>query len=73
MSDTKLMEELETLLDRSDIVRVVSTLARICTEKSEHVRTNWGPLSEADKIIGNAWEHNAKVLGAAEVKLRPTF
>ena len=66
--DDKLMTDLETLLDRSDIQRVVATLATICTEKSEHVRGNW-----ADNAIARAWEHNARLLGRASIELRKTF
>jgi hypothetical protein len=52
--------ELEALIDRHGLTHVVNTLAVLCTEKAEHLRTNW-----QDSVTAKAWDADGKTLDKA--------
>ena len=41
MTQTEIEQTLERLVDGATVERVVSALAQVCREKSEHIRTIW--------------------------------
>jgi hypothetical protein len=43
-------EQLEALLDKTSLHEVLDMLSEICSEKQEHVQTNW-----QDKNLAKAW------------------
>jgi hypothetical protein len=53
-------EELEALIDRHGLTHVVNTLAVVCIEKAEHLRTNW-----QDGVTAKAWDADGKTLTQA--------
>lgn len=70
---SKLTPELEGLIDRwrtasdtpeSVIVSVLSSLATICAEKSDHVRSNW-----QDEHLARRWENLSSPLDSLAYKL----
>jgi hypothetical protein len=60
--------QLEAILDQSDIKQVVLMLARLCNEKAEHVRSNW-----QDDDLARVWEFNANKLASVEPRLQHTY
>ena len=54
-------EELERLLegmvDSRSLAAIVYLLSTICTEKADHIRTNW-----QDEALAKVWERNARKL-----------
>lgn len=57
-------EQLETLLDSSNMLAVLDDLIQICNEKSEHVATNW-----QDDRLAAAWDDYADALNSAVAKI----
>lgn len=55
---TKLDQEtLETMIDKTNIHKVIEGLIDICDDKAEHIRTNWQDENQAKE-----WERVAKSL-----------
>lgn len=52
--------ELEALIDKHGLTLIVSTLAVVCTEKAEHLRSNW-----QDNISAKAWDADFRTLDKA--------
>lgn len=52
--------ELEALIDRHGLTHVVNTLAVICLDKAEHIRSNW-----QDECTADAWEADGVTLDKA--------
>lgn len=50
-------EGLETMIDRSSLLHVVSGLVLICTEKAQHIREHW-----QDETAAKSWDHDARLL-----------
>lgn len=57
---TDITNELEALIDRHSLAHVVTGLSLICSEKAEHLRSNW-----QDKTAAKAWDADAKTLEKA--------
>lgn len=64
MTQEKLIEALELLVDASTVSDVVLALARMCNEKAEHIRCNW-----QDEATAKAWDHVESILDAAAMKV----
>ena len=62
-TDLDLQNELEKLVDSSNLANVLEALAYIVREKSDHINTNWG-----DKGLALAWERTAKLIDVAQSK-----
>lgn len=60
MIDQQTRDELESLIDRCNLVAIVGTLAELCHEKAEHVATNW-----QDATLAATWRRNARSLERA--------
>ena len=61
-------DELEQLIDRTSLAAVLDGLAQICSEKAEHVSTNW-----QDKQLYAAWDAMAGHVLKAEWHARKTL
>lgn len=57
MTQQKLIEALEPLVDASDVEDVLLALARLCNEKAEHLRCNW-----QDQTTAKAWDKAANAI-----------
>jgi hypothetical protein len=64
---TPLSEQLEKMVDRTSLSDILSLLAIICEEKTDHIRANW-----QDKTTANVWARCSRELDviAARVKAR---
>jgi hypothetical protein len=47
-------ETLEALIDKHGLLHVVTALDLICTEKADHIRTNW-----QDRALAKDWDRAA--------------
>ena len=56
--------ELENMVDRTDLSKVVNDLIEICHAKAEHLRSNW-----QDEQAARLWEKSAKALEQANGKI----
>ena len=65
-SREKLAEALESMIDRFSLSIVIEDLADICSEKADHIRSNWAPES------GDAWnwDQAGKKLNATLPRMR---
>lgn len=50
MADRKDSDELEQMIDRHGLASVLSMVADICYEKSEHIESNW-----QDRQLAKLW------------------
>lgn len=48
---TRERADLEALIDRHDLARVIDALAEVCGEKADHLRENW-----QDNESAEVWE-----------------
>lgn len=64
IEQSKLIEALEPLVDFSSLSDVILALARVCNEKTEHIRCNW-----QDESTAKAWDRAARVLDTASTKV----
>jgi hypothetical protein len=51
-------QELKALVDHHGLTHVVHTLAAVCTERAEHLRTNCPDMP----ATANVWDANGKTL-----------
>lgn len=58
----KEVDELEMLVDRTSIVRVLEALGDICSDKAEHVSGNYG-----DRALARRWDKASAVCGRAAI------
>jgi hypothetical protein len=58
---------LETLVDRHGLANVIEALAIVCSEKADHIQTNW-----QNTVLAGSWERCSHQLDtvAARVKAR---
>jgi hypothetical protein len=56
-TQAQLVEQLETLVDDSDLSSVITALGLVCGEKAEHLRCNW-----QDNIAARVWERAERKL-----------
>ncbi len=56
-ADREFSEKLEALIDAHGLYNVVETLSTICSEKAEHIETNW-----QDGKLARQWDYAAKSL-----------
>ncbi len=52
--------ELENIVDRVGIEKLLIALSDVCAEKAEHVRTNW-----QDQKLATLWDRASKVVRVA--------
>ena len=55
---------LEALIDRAGLSRVIEAMARICSDKGEHLRSNW-----QDEHGGKLWDKKMMFLDNLARKL----
>ena len=48
-------KQIESMIDRSSLADVLSHLAQICSDKAEHIRSNWDSDPQAE-----LWEEAAE-------------
>ena len=60
LTESKLQEALESLIDGNSLSAVLSALETVCGEKAEHVRCNW-----QDEPLALAWDDAGKRIGKA--------
>ncbi len=65
--DRELEAKLEALVDTHGLETLLETLATICSEKSDHVASNW-----QDATLAGAWMNNAAKLSAVALELDAT-
>lgn len=56
--------DLELLIDRVGLAAVVQTLAEICFEKADHIRTDW-----QDGATARPWDKDGKKLSSLSDRL----
>lgn len=59
-TQAELIQEIEKLVDSSDLFNVTMALALMCTEKVEHIETNW-----QDKATAKPWRRSERILTTA--------
>jgi hypothetical protein len=52
---------LEGMIDKHGLYDVLDMLAEVCTEKAEHIRTNW-----QDKKLASVWDQAGRALTVAQ-------
>ena len=57
---------LERMIDSYGLETVLRDIARICSEKAEHVAVNW-----QDTTLAKAWEYNSMLI--ERTKIKPTI
>lgn len=60
MTQEKLIEALEPLVDATDLSSVTLALARVADEKAEHIRINW-----QDNLTARRWDQAARALNTS--------
>ena len=63
-----LIDDVESLVDRTDLDSVLEALEEMCYLKAEHVREDW-----QDENLARVWEYNGKIISQTINKIRPTF
>lgn len=53
-----LNDELETAIDKTSLGELLGAISAICSEKADHVRSNWG-----DRGLARAWDKMADRIG----------
>lgn len=48
------IEQLEQLIDQHSLKYILESLSTICSEKADHIRTNW-----QDRDLAKEWQHTA--------------
>lgn len=56
--------ELEFIVDRCSLARVLEALAEICSEKADHIRTNW-----QDHATARPWDAAERKLSHIKVEV----
>lgn len=51
---------LETLIDRNGLAAVLSALSQICSDKAEHLRSNW-----QDEASAKEWDKHSRRIAKA--------
>jgi hypothetical protein len=59
-----LTEQLEQLVDQHGLKAVLLDLAFICSDKEDHILSNW-----QDKVTAKAWARASKICDAAQLKV----
>lgn len=60
MTQAKLVETLEALVDGEDLSHVLIALNLVCVEKAEHIRCNW-----QDQQTAKVWDRAATAIRKA--------
>lgn len=63
--NASLNDALEALVDRYGMSQVLFSLAAVCYEKEDHIRTNW-----QDKVTARAWHSDAVAVENLAAKIR---
>ncbi len=63
MTKPNLTEELESLIDSSSLLDVLTALELVCREKADHIRVNW-----QDRATARPWDRAAKRLYAVALQ-----
>lgn len=66
--NTQERETLEGLIDATSVVAVMQALSEICSEKADHVRTNW-----QDAKLARMWDTAAGQIGCASTTVARTL
>ena len=61
-TDLELENDLEAMVDKTDLATVLSALAMVCFQKAEHIRSNW-----QDRVMASEWERAGRTLDRAQV------
>lgn len=64
LSGTEFEHELESWIDAHGLVYVTTLLETICSEKAEHLRSNWQDANSA-----KSWDRDSKKLAAISQKI----
>ena len=59
------VEEVEALVDQFTLFGLLEILSSVCSEKAEHIRTNW----QDDPRLAKDWDAAAKKLDALTSKV----
>jgi hypothetical protein len=49
--------QIEKMIDGNSLVEILEIVSHVCTEKADHVRTNW-----QDEDLSNAWGQAADII-----------
>ncbi len=64
MTRKEIMDQLESILDKSDLTEILGALWEVSEEKAQHVFATWG-----DRNLAQAWHLAANYIAAAEAKI----
>lgn len=53
-TDMNIADQLEQLVDQYSLKCILECLSTICSEKADHIRTNW-----QDRDLAKEWQHTA--------------
>ena len=59
-----IQDQIEEMVDKTDVQTVLECLARVCFEKQEHILINW-----QDKARAEQWEQSGKQIMQAFSKI----
>lgn len=57
MRNTKVEDAVEALIDKASLRQVLDSIAYVCWEKAEHIRSNW-----QDEPLARDWDAAGKVV-----------
>lgn len=57
-------DQIEAIIDRTSVVEVLALIADICSEKADHIRSNW-----QDRRTAAVWDRAARTVIAAANKV----
>lgn len=60
MEKLNICETIETLIDQSSVLDVLTAIECICSEKAAHIRHNW-----QDNLMARQWDSASKQAGRA--------
>lgn len=64
MNTRELLNELEQIVDKSNLSTVLNVLSEICYEKEDHLQSNWNDANTA-----KLWHNAGKIIDSANCKL----
>lgn len=63
LDDKQLQDRLEGLIDGNNMERVLEALQHVCSEKADHIASNW-----QDKNAAKPWTRQSKLLDKARAE-----
>ncbi len=64
MTREQIQSAVENLIDKSSLRQVVEALSIVCSDKADHLQSNW-----QDEASAATWRHDAVVIGNIEHRI----